>query len=69
VAAAEYHKPHYFPAATIRCLGIKKAGKQQEKRLKALEHKAQGLTPIATVQAIGVSLRNVRSYWNQKIYI
>ncbi len=67
MAAAEYLKTYYFPGSTIECLGIKKAGKQQETRLKVLEHKAQGLTPMATVEAMGVSLRTVRSYWNQEV--
>ncbi|TIN88428.1 MAG: helix-turn-helix domain-containing protein [Mesorhizobium sp.] len=41
--------------------------KQQETRLKMLEHKAQGLTPKETAEAMGVSLRTVRSYWNQEV--
>ncbi|ELC7357849.1 helix-turn-helix domain-containing protein, partial [Enterobacter hormaechei] len=69
MAAAEYLKTHYFPGSTIECLGIKKAGKQQETRLKVLEHKAQGLTPKETVEAMGVSLRTVRSYWNQEVCV
>ncbi|HDG1687133.1 TPA: helix-turn-helix domain-containing protein [Kluyvera cryocrescens] len=67
IAAAEYIKAHYFPCSTIECLRIKKVGKQQETRLKVLEHKAQGLTPKETVEAMGVSLRTVRSYWNQEV--
>lgn len=69
MAAAEYLKTHYFPGSTIECLGIKKAGKQHETRLKVLEHKAQGLTPKKTVEAMGVSLRTVRSYWNQEVCV
>lgn len=69
MAAAEYLKTHYFPGSTIECLGIKKAGKQHETRLKVLEHKAQGLTPKETVEAMGVSLRTVRSYWNQEVCV
>lgn len=69
MAAAEYLKTHYFPGSAIECLGIKKAGKQHETRLKVLEHKAQGLTPKATVEAMGVSLRTVRSYWNQEVCV
>ncbi|EGX05257.1 DEAD/DEAH box helicase [Escherichia coli] len=69
MAAAEYLKTHYFPGSTIDCLGIKKAGKQHETRLKVLEHKAQGLTPKETVEAMGVCLRTVRSYWNQEVSV
>lgn len=69
MAAAEYLKTHYFPGSTIECLGIKKAGKQHETRLKVLEYKAQGLTPKETVEAMGVSLRTVRSYWNQEVCV
>ena len=69
MAAAEYLKTHYFPGSTIECLGIKKAGKQHETRFKVLEHKAQGLTPKETVEAMGVSLRTVRSYWNREVCV
>lgn len=65
MAAAKYLKTHYFPNATIECLGIKKAGKQQETRLKVQEHKAQGLTQKKAAEVMAVSLRTVATYWNQ----
>ncbi|HHE8445101.1 TPA: helix-turn-helix domain-containing protein, partial [Citrobacter braakii] len=65
MAAAEYLKTHYFPDSTIKCLGIKKAGKQHETRLKVLEHKAQGLTQKKAAEEMAVSLRTVATYWNQ----
>ncbi|EOG5375749.1 helix-turn-helix transcriptional regulator [Cronobacter turicensis] len=37
--------------------------------MKVLEHKAQGLTPKETVEVMGVSLRTVRSYWNQEVCV
>ncbi|WP_139803510.1 helix-turn-helix domain-containing protein [Cronobacter sakazakii] len=65
MAAAEYLKTHYFPGSTIKCLGIRKAGKQHETRLKVLEYKAQGLTQKKAAEEMAVSLRTVATYWNQ----
>lgn len=66
MAAAEYLKVHYFPDADIECLGIKKAGKQQETRLKVQKYKAQGLTQKQAAEAMEVSLRTVATYWSQE---
>ncbi|MDR9995561.1 helix-turn-helix domain-containing protein, partial [Enterobacter hormaechei subsp. xiangfangensis] len=69
MAAAEYLKTHYFPGSTIECLGIKKAGKQEETRLKVLEYKAQGLTQKKAAEVMAVSVRTVATYWNQGAYV
>ncbi|KJM59585.1 MULTISPECIES: DEAD/DEAH box helicase family protein [Enterobacter] len=69
MAAAEYLKTHYFPGSTIECLGIKKAGRQEETRLKVLEYKAQGLTQKKAAEVMAVSVRTVATYWNQGAYV